>query len=121
MRSSETSGAGYGNSDFCASLNPLTGPTQRARAYLTHNEPLDTPLYGRDQLGCNCFSSGEPTFTENIMPRAYKSMLAYFQLVNDVPGYHETEVAPQADDSNRYVTWQDGVEEEVCPESPRAA
>ncbi|KAK0509849.1 hypothetical protein JMJ35_007243 [Cladonia borealis] len=94
---------------------------RRARAYLTHHEPVDTPLHGRDQLGCNCFSSGEPTYTENIMPRAYKSMLAYFQLVNDVPGYYETEMAPQADDSNRYVTWQDGMQEEACPESPRAA
>ena len=55
------------------------------------------------------------------MPRAYKSMLAYFQLVNDVPGYYETEVTPQADDSNRYVEWQDGVQEGVFPESPRAA
>lgn len=55
------------------------------------------------------------------MPRAHKSMLAYFQLVNDVPGYYETEMEPQADDSNRYVTWQDGVQQEVCPESPRAS
>ena len=51
------------------------------------------------------------------MPRAYKSMLAYFQLVNDVPGYYETEVLPEPDDSNGYVEWQEG----VVPESPRAA
>ena len=42
------------------------------------------------------------------MPRAYKSMLAYFQLVNDVPGYYETEVLPEAIDSNGYVELQEG-------------
>ena len=122
MRTSETFGAGYGYPDVFASLNPLTRPSQRARAYLTHHESLDTPLYGRDQLGCNCFSSGEPTFTENIMPRAYKSMLAYFQLVNDVPGYYETEMLPEADDSDKDAQGQDdGVQEGVVPESPPAA
>ena len=109
------------HSDVYPSLNPLTRPPQRARAYLTHHEALDTPLHGRDQLGCNCFSSGEPTFTENIMPRAYKSMLAYFQLVNDVPGYYETELVPHDDDSNRYVEGEEGGQEEVVPYSPQAA
>lgn len=55
------------------------------------------------------------------MPRAYKSMLAYFQLVNDVPGYYETEVLPEADYSNGYVEGQEGDQEEVISESPRAA
>ena len=122
-KSSETSGAGYSYPDDVAhaSLNPLTRPTQRARAYLTNHEALDTPLYGRDQLGCNCFSAGEPTFTENIMPRAYKSMLAYFQLVNDVPGYYETEVLPEADNSDKDVAGQGELQEGNLPESPRAA
>ena len=55
------------------------------------------------------------------MPRAYKSMLAYFQLVNDVPGYYETELVPQDDDSDRYVEGQEGGQEGSVPESPRAA
>ncbi|KAK3172520.1 hypothetical protein OEA41_005842 [Lepraria neglecta] len=95
--------------------------SKRARAYLIHNEPVETPLYGRAQLGCNCFSSGEATFTECIMPRAYKSMLTFFQLVNDVPGYFEGEVEPQGDDSSRYVSWEEGVRSGVRAESPRTA
>lgn len=56
------------------------------------------------------------------MPRAYKSMLAYFQLVNDVPGYYETEAVPEADNTNGYVEGpDDGVQKGVVPESPRAA
>lgn len=55
------------------------------------------------------------------MPRAYKSMLAYFQLVNDVPGYYETEMVPEGVDSNGHVEGQEGGGEGVMPESPRAA
>ncbi|KAK4697903.1 hypothetical protein P7C71_g237, partial [Lecanoromycetidae sp. Uapishka_2] len=91
---------------------------KRGRAYLIHNEDVDTPLHGRQEVGCNCFSSGEPTFTECIMPRAYKNMLAYFQLVNDVPGYFEVEsFVPEGDDGSRFVNWKEGIR----AESPRAA
>lgn len=55
------------------------------------------------------------------MPRAYTSMLAYFELVNSVPGYYETEVMPEADDSGRYVSWEEEVRVGVRAESPRAA
>lgn len=52
------------------------------------------------------------------MPRAYESMLAYFQLVNDVPGYFEAEtIVPEGDNSSTVVRWEDGVR----AESPRAA
>lgn len=60
-------------------------------------------------------------FTESIMPRAYKSMLAFFQMVNDIPGYFEVEVEPQGDDSSRYVSWEEGVRSGVRAESPAAA
>ena len=50
---------------------------QRARAYIISQEPLDTPLTGRDEFGCNCYASGETTYVERTMPMAYKSMLTY--------------------------------------------
>ena len=65
---------------------------QRGRAYLISPEPLDAPLTGRDEFGCNCFSSGEPSYVELIMPRAYRSMLDYFKVIADNPGY---EAEPQ--------------------------
>ena len=64
---------------------------QRARAYLISSDPLGIPLPGRDWFGCNCYSSGEAVNTECIMPTAYRSMLGFFQLVADVPGYQEVE------------------------------
>lgn len=107
-----TSGEGYvDGSALSPSLAPLASLTfhlQRARAYLVHNVSVETALHGREELGCNCFSSGESTFTECIMPRAYKSMLAYFQMVHDIPGYYETEmlVPKDEDDTSRVVNWQ---------------
>ncbi|KAL9129616.1 MAG: hypothetical protein Q9217_001972 [Psora testacea] len=83
---------------------------KRARAYLIHSEPLDTPLFGRQQMGCNCLSSGEAQHTECIMPRAYKSMLEFFRLVNDVPGYEEGEMDVEVDgnEAERMVKWVEG-------------
>ncbi|MCJ1400094.1 hypothetical protein MMC11_003297 [Xylographa trunciseda] len=65
---------------------------RRGRAYLISPEILDAPLTGREEFGCNCFSSGEPSYVELIMPKAYKSMLDYFKVVADNPGY---EAEPQ--------------------------
>ncbi|KAI4175083.1 MAG: hypothetical protein LQ343_001844 [Gyalolechia ehrenbergii] len=61
----------------------------RVRAYMQSAEPLETPLIGRKDCGCNCYSAGEDQVLECIMPNAYKSMLEFFQLVNEVPGYRE--------------------------------
>lgn len=44
---------------------------------------------GRKEYCCNCYSAGEEQHLECIMPNAYKSMLEFFQLINDVPGYRE--------------------------------
>ncbi|SLM38485.1 Arb2 domain [Lasallia pustulata] len=65
---------------------------KRGRAYLISKEPIDTPLSGRAQYGCNCYSSGEPLYSECIMPVAQERFLAYFDLVAKVPGYEEMEV-----------------------------
>ncbi|KAL8733589.1 MAG: hypothetical protein Q9166_001998 [cf. Caloplaca sp. 2 TL-2023] len=61
----------------------------RARAYIQSDEPLETPLTGRKDFGCNCYSAGQNEVLERVMPVAYKSMLKFFQLVHDVPGYRE--------------------------------
>ncbi len=41
--------------------------------------------------GCNCYSSGESFYSECVMQNVYNSMLDFFQLVADVPGYEEVE------------------------------
>ncbi|KAL8710219.1 MAG: hypothetical protein Q9220_005150 [cf. Caloplaca sp. 1 TL-2023] len=64
----------------------------RSRAYIQSSEPLDTPLKGREDFGCNCYSAGTGEVLELVMPSAWRSMLGFFQLVNDVPGYCELAV-----------------------------
>lgn len=66
--------------------------TKKAHLYLIHDDPAGTPLPGRRQAGCNCFSSGEGANVECIMPSAYKTMLAFFDLVKETPGYEEPEL-----------------------------
>ena len=60
---------------------------QRARAYLRSDLPLDTPLPGRKYFGCNCYSAGEDTYLECIMPRAFPAILRYLQICADNPDY----------------------------------
>ena len=53
------------------------------------------------------------------MPKSYPSMLAFFQLVNDIPGYFEADldIPKDEDDMSRVVQWETGIR----AESPRAA
>lgn len=53
------------------------------------------------------------------MPRAYKSMLSFFQDAHDIPGYFEMDlvVPKDEDDMSRVVTWQN----DAPAESPAAA
>ena len=74
---------------------------QRARVYLLSDEPVDTPLTGRETFGCNCYSSGEASYTELIMPKAYTNILTFFKLAADVPGYAEIEVPEMLVDNGR--------------------
>lgn len=64
---------------------------QRARAYLLSDQPIDTPLAARGDFGCNCYSSGETTHLERVMPMAYKSILTFFTMAAEIPGYEEVE------------------------------
>jgi len=56
------------------------------------SEPTGTPLTGRKDFGCNCYSSGEGLYLECIMSKAHVSMLSYFKVVADNPHY---EAEPQ--------------------------
>ncbi|KAH7161276.1 hypothetical protein EDB81DRAFT_924686 [Dactylonectria macrodidyma] len=68
---------------------------QRTRAYLISEEPLDTPLappQGNpslmiDPLGCPCYSSSEPHYTELIAIRALRPALGYLQEVAMTTGF----------------------------------
>ncbi|KAL8794727.1 MAG: hypothetical protein Q9195_002681 [Heterodermia aff. obscurata] len=76
---------------------------RRARAYLISEEPLDTPLTGRNEFGCNCYASGERVYVERTMPMAYKSMLTFFDMAANIPGYEEVEEPELASDDKEGV------------------
>ena len=101
----------------------MTGKPQRARAYLIHSTPLGTPLYGREEIGCNCYSSGENEHVECIMPNAYTSMLEFFQLTRNLPGYEEQPLSIEREDTvddGRIVKWEAAGDQEMVEKMQRA-
>lgn len=76
--------------------------------YLTHHDPLGTPLYGRAEIGCNCYSSGEDKYAECILPRTYTEVLKYFDMVDANPTHEEVDMKiqkPGEEDTSRMVQW----------------
>ena len=55
------------------------------------------------------------------MPNVYKSMLAYFQLVHNLPGYEERPliVEPDEDYSKTTVSWEAGRDSESVGTMPQ--
>ncbi|OAQ85078.1 arb2 domain-containing protein [Purpureocillium lilacinum] len=72
----------------------------RTRAYIVSNEPLDTGLATPDgnpdecipNLGCPCYSSSEPCYSELILIRALPSILDYMELVAKTPSFENPPV-----------------------------
>jgi hypothetical protein len=71
--------------DFINFLN------KRSRAYFTSPKPIESIMSGRDKFGCNCFASGEELYQENIIVRAWGSILDWLNLVHTVENYAEPE------------------------------
>ncbi|TWU72983.1 hypothetical protein ED733_004307 [Metarhizium rileyi] len=73
---------------------------KRTRAYITSNEPLDTPLAppsGNENeqianLGCPCYSSSEPFYVEMVLIRALQPALKYLEAVALTPGYENDDI-----------------------------
>lgn len=68
---------------------------KRARAYVVSSEPVDTPLAppagnpyaGIPNLGCSCYSSGEPQHIETTLVRALAPALRYLEVAATTPGF----------------------------------
>jgi hypothetical protein len=66
--------------------------SKRSRAYFTSPKSIESIMLGRDKFGCNCFASGEELYQENIIVRAWGSILDWFNLVHTVEDYAEPEL-----------------------------
>ena len=49
-------------------------------------------LRGREEVGCNRYSSGEELYQENVIVRSWRSMLDWFMMINAVPTFAEVEI-----------------------------
>ena len=64
----------------------------RGRAYLLSELPVDEPVPGRLQYGCNCYSSGEKLNAESIGAMAWPSMVKFLDQLYANPGHREVEL-----------------------------
>ena len=53
------------------------------------HQRVETPLQGREDLGCNCYASGEELYQENIIVRVWGRVLDWFNMVHTVQDYEE--------------------------------
>lgn len=82
---------------------------RKSRGYILSSDPLDAPLAPPSghpaenipPLGCPCYSSGESSYTENILIRALAPALGYLEHVATTPDYHNGDIVvverPQED------------------------
>ncbi|KAH7333056.1 Arb2 domain-containing protein [Rhexocercosporidium sp. MPI-PUGE-AT-0058] len=100
--------------------NPKFGEwlLNRGRAYVQSEEPVGTFLCdhkGSKRLhayGCPVFSSGEPYYSETMMPKAYKVVVDWFKEVAADPEYENPELVRldfgADDDEVGPQTWDEG-------------
>jgi hypothetical protein len=104
--------------NFNASKAFIDFLSKRCRAYFVSPERLESIVEGRGEFGCNCLSSGEELYPENVIVRSWRSMLDWFNLIHTLPDYEEPEliwvegkdgqdVSPAANDSSNLVVGHD--------------
>ncbi|KAK5046840.1 hypothetical protein LTR84_007194 [Exophiala bonariae] len=88
-------GAQYKMADLVANGAPpefVDFISKRCRFYAPSSSPLETPVTGRQRFGCNCYASGEDEYHENVVVKAWRSMLGWFDFLYTHPAYEEIEL-----------------------------
>ena len=67
----------------------------RTRAYRLDHRPLETVISGRDELGCNVYSSGESLYDESCFIRCWPSILDWITLCRINTNYQEKLLEPK--------------------------
>lgn len=63
----------------------------RCRAYLLSDKPLEWPVPGTDEYGCNTHSSSEAVNHEDTIVSSWGMMLQWLDKVHDDPSHEEVE------------------------------
>ncbi|KAJ9609152.1 hypothetical protein H2200_006924 [Cladophialophora chaetospira] len=64
---------------------------KRCRAYFVFQSPVETPIAGRQEYGCNCYASGERSIQESTMVRCWRHILDWFNVLHVNPEHEEVE------------------------------
>ncbi|EEA20704.1 hypothetical protein TMatcc_000692 [Talaromyces marneffei ATCC 18224] len=82
----------------------------RSRAYVLSDEPLQWPVPGTLEHGCNTYSGNEPVNHEDVIVSSWKSMLQWFDKVYADPAYEEAEfvIEETVEDDEGWEKWRRG-------------
>ena len=81
--------------------------SKRCRAYTISPSGLETPVSGREKFGCNCYASGESGHHENVVVKAWRSMLAWLNMLYANPLHEEIEFVymEAGEDEDKRMVW----------------
>ncbi|GAM41283.1 hypothetical protein TCE0_042f14298 [Talaromyces pinophilus] len=82
----------------------------RSRAYVLSDKPLEWPVPGTLQHGCNTYSGNEPVNHEDVIVSSWQSMLQWFDKVYADPSYEEVEfvIEERVEDDEGWEKWRRG-------------
>ena len=65
--------------------------SRKCRAYFKSGGPQGKIVEGRPKFGCNCYSSGEEVYEDQILIYAWGHILDHFNAVHTLEDYAEVE------------------------------
>jgi hypothetical protein len=84
----------------------------RCRAYILSPHPVEWPVPGTLQYGCNTFSSGEPVYAETSIVSCWKNMLPWLDKLHADPSYEEVElIIAEEQDDDGWPKWKQQAED----------
>lgn len=85
----------------------------RCHAYILSPHPVEWPVAGTLQYGCNTFSSGEPVYAETSIVSCWKSMLQWLDKLHAEPSYEEVElIIAEEPHDDEWEKWKEQAETE---------
>ncbi|OKL60525.1 hypothetical protein UA08_04283 [Talaromyces atroroseus] len=92
----------------------------RCRAYLLSDKPLEWPIPGTPEYGCNTHSSGEAVNHEDAVVSSWQAMLIWLDKLHYDPSHEEVEfIMEEVVDDEAWRKWQQREDEEDEEESSK--
>ncbi|OQV03164.1 Arb2 domain-containing protein isoform 2 [Cladophialophora immunda] len=88
-----------------APSNFITFLSRRCRAYFVSQSPVETPIAGRQEFGCNCYASGEHSYQESAIVSCWRHILDWFNMLYVNQGHEEVEFEVMKEDEEVKLGW----------------